>query len=142
RCRGAPHGGVLALAAGGFAYLASRFDRRSRIRLASRQRGKENSAHSLPNPGNSMRSSRSGVAYSETAGTGTPGGFRLPQNLLSSTLSLLITPPGTRRLGPQDSMVISDGRPTTSYIPGLIGFLLMTWCRDIARPETRAHRAW
>ena len=47
------------------------------------------------------------------------GGFRLPQNFGSSTLSLVIAAPGILMFGPHASSVSSESRPVTVVVAGL-----------------------
>src|SRR5687768_5161855 len=77
---------------------------------------------------------RSGVfgAYS-TGLIGSAGAFMLPQNFVSSTLLLEIAAPGILMFGPQASIVTSDSRPSTVYLPGLISCLLITLSANMAR---------
>ena len=67
---------------------------------------------SSPGPPSGLRSYRrlAARAMSSTGFIGVVGGFRLPQNLGSSTLALVIAAPGIFRFGPQLSMVMHRGQ--------------------------------
>src|SRR4051812_46269798 len=61
------------------------------------------------------------------------GALRLPQNFLSSTLSLVIAAPGILMFGPQLSIDTVDSRPITLYLPALISSLFTTLSANMAR---------